>query len=73
MGLKAIARMLNEEKRKTPAQMQLELLGKRMPEKLEQIKKKYLWEGTMVSRILQEEAYTGTLICVSVKPYVGLR
>ena len=63
MGLKAIARMLNEEKRKTPAQMQLELLGKRMPEKLEQIKKKYLWESTMVSRILQEEAYTGTLIC----------
>ena len=63
MGLKAIARMLNEEKRKTPAQMQMELLGKRMPEKLEQIKKKYLWEGTMVSRILQEEAYTGTLIC----------
>ena len=63
MGLKAIARMLNEEKRKTPAQMQLELLGKRMPEKLEAIKKKYLWEGTMVSRILQEEAYTGTLIC----------
>ena len=63
MGLKAIARMLNEEKRKTPAQMQLELLGKRMPEKLEQIKKKYLWDGTMVGRILQEEAYTGTLIC----------
>ena len=63
MGLKAIARMLNEEKRKTPAQMQLELLGKRMPEKQEQIKKKYLWESTMVSRILQEEAYTGTLIC----------
>ena len=63
MGLKAIARMLNEEKRKTPARMQLELLGKRMPEKLEQIKKKYLWEGTMVGRILQEEAYTGTLIC----------
>ena len=62
-GLKAIARMLNEEKRKTPAQMQLELLGKRMPEKLEAIKKKYLWDGTMVSRILQEEAYTGTLIC----------
>ena len=63
MGLKAIARMLNEDKRKTPAQMQLELLGKRMPEKLEAIKKKYLWDGTMVSRILQEEAYTGTLIC----------
>lgn len=40
MGLKAIARMLNEEKRKTPAQMQMVLLGKRMPERLEnEIKK----------------------------------
>lgn len=64
MGLKAIARMLNEEKRKTPAQMQLELLGKRMPERLEkEIKKKYLWDGTMVSRILRDESYAGTLIC----------
>ena len=64
MGLKAIARMLNEQKRKTPARMQRELLGKRMPERLEQeIKKKYLWDGTMVSRILKDEAYTGTLIC----------
>lgn len=63
MGLKAIARMLNEQKRKTPARMQRELLGKRMPERLEQeIKKKYLWDGTMVSRILKDEAYTGTLI-----------
>ena len=64
MGLKAIARMLSEQKRKTPARMQRELLGKRMPERLEQeIKKKYLWDGTMVSRILKDEAYTGTLIC----------
>ena len=64
MGLKAIARMLNEEKRKTPAQMQMVLLGKRMPERLEnEIKKKYLWGGTMVSRLLKDEAYTGTLIC----------
>lgn len=64
MGVKAIARMLNEQKRKTPAQMQMELLGKRMPERLEtEIKKKYLWDGTMVSRILRDEAYTGTLIC----------
>ena len=64
MGLKAIARMLNEEKRKTPAQMQLALLGKRMPERLEtEIKKKYLWDGTMVGRLLKDEAYTGTLIC----------
>ena len=64
MGLKAIARMLNEEKRKTPAQMQMALLGKRMPERLEaKIKKKYLWDGTMVGRLLKDEAYTGTLIC----------
>lgn len=64
MGLKAIARMLNEEKRKTPAQMQMALLGKRMPERLEtEIKKKYLWEGTMVGRLLKDEAYIGTLIC----------
>ena len=64
MGLKSIARMLNEQKWKTPARMQRELLGKRMPERLEQeIKKKYLWDGTMISRILKDEAYTGTLIC----------
>ena len=63
VGMKAIARTLNEEKRKTPAQMQRELLGKRMPEQQERIRKKYLWESTMISRILREEAYTGTLIC----------
>ena len=64
MGLKAIARLLNEEMRKTPAQMQMALLGKRMPERLEtEIKKKYLWDGTMVGRLLKDEAYTGTLIC----------
>ena len=63
-GLKAIARLLNEEKRKTPAQMQMWLIGKRMPERLErEVKKKYLWDATMVSRILQDETYTGTLIC----------
>ena len=63
VGMKTIARTLNEEKRKTPAQMQRELLGKRMPEQQERIRKKYLWESTMISRILREEAYTGTLIC----------
>ena len=64
MGLKAIARMLNEGQYKTPAQMQKDLLGKRMPKKLEEnIRKKYLWDATMVSRILQDEAYAGTLIC----------
>lgn len=62
-GLKAIARMLNEQKRKTPAQMQLELLNKRQPYTNDGIKKKHIWDATMVSRILRDESYIGTLIC----------
>lgn len=62
-GLKAIARMLNEQKRKTPALIQLELLHKRLPNTQTGILKKYLWDGRMVSRILQDESYIGTLIC----------
>ena len=62
-GMKAIARMLTEQKHKTPAQMQLALLNKRMPNTYNSIKKKYLWDATMVSRILQDESYIGTLIC----------
>jgi len=63
MGFKAIARMLNEQNHKTPAKMQRELIGKKLPRDQEKLLKKYLWDATMVSRILQEEAYTGTLIC----------
>lgn len=63
LGMKAIARKLNEEKRKTPAQIQLELIQKRQPKTYDHIHKKNIWDATMVSRILQEEAYTGTLIC----------
>lgn len=63
MGFKAIAKMLNQQRRKTPAKMQLELIGKRMPRDQEKVLKKYLWDATMVKRILQDEAYTGTLIC----------
>ena len=62
-GVKAIAAMLNENGNKTPALMQKHLTGKRLPEKQERIIKKYLWDATMVSRILQDESYTGTLIC----------
>ena len=57
MGFKAIARMLNEQNHKTPAKMHLELIGKKMPRDQEKILKKYLCDATMVSRILQEEAY----------------
>ena len=62
-GMKAVAKLLNEQNRKTPAQMQKELIGKRMPRAYEAIKKKYLWDGGMVSRILKDESYTGTLLC----------
>ena len=62
-GLKAIARMLNERKCKTPAQMQLEMLNKRLPYTQDHISKKYLWDATMKARILRDESYVGTLIC----------
>lgn len=62
-GLKAIAKMLNEQKRKTPALTQLGLLNKHTPNTQDSILKKYLWDGRMVGRILQDESYIGTLIC----------
>lgn len=62
-GMKTIARMLNEQRRKTPALMQMELLNKRLPNTQDGILKKYLWDATMVARILRDESYIGTLIC----------
>ena len=62
-GMKAIARTLNEQRRKTPALMQTELLNKRLPNTQDGILKKYLWDATMVARILRDESYIGTLIC----------
>ena len=62
-GMKAIARTLNEQRRKTPALMQAELLNKRLPNTQDGILKKYLWDATMVTRILRDESYIGTLIC----------
>ena len=62
-GLKAIAKMLNEQKRKTPVLTQLGLLNKHTPNTQDGIIKKYLWDGRMVGRILQDESYIGTLIC----------
>lgn len=62
-GLKAIARLLNEQGRKTPALMQMNLLNKRLPNTQDGILKKYLWDATMVGRILKDESYIGTLIC----------
>ena len=62
-GMKAIARTPNEQRRKTPASMQMELLNKRLPNTQDGILKKYLWDTTMVARILRDESYIGTLIC----------
>ena len=62
-GMKTIARTLNEQKRKTPALMQLELLNKSLPNTQDVILKKYLWDATMIARILRDESYVGTLIC----------
>lgn len=62
-GMKTIARTLNEQRRKTPALMQVELLSKRLPNTQDGILKKYLWDATMVARILKDESYIGTLIC----------
>ncbi len=62
-GMKAIARTLNEQRRKTPALIQMELLNKRLPNTQDGILKKYLWDATMVGRILKDESYIGTLIC----------
>lgn len=62
-GMKAIARTLNEQRRKTPALMQMELLNKRLPNTQDGILKKYLWDATVVGCILKDESYIGTLIC----------
>ena len=62
-GMKAIARTLNEQRRKTPALMHAGLLNKRLPNTQDGILKKYLWDATMVARILRDESYIGTLIC----------
>ena len=43
--------------------MQAELLNKRLPNTQDGILKKYLWDATMVARILRDESYIGTLIC----------
>ena len=62
-GMKAIARTLNEQQRKTPALVQLEPLNKSLPNTQDGILKKYLWDATMIARILKDESYVGTLIC----------
>lgn len=56
VGLKEIARNLNEQGCKTPAQLQNERCGKRNPQL-----KRYLWSYTSVKNVLTDESYTGVL------------
>jgi len=62
-GLKNIAQTLNNEGVKTPRFYQQKYIGKGIPYTKPEITSRYLWEGTAVKRILQNEFYTGTVVC----------
>lgn len=62
-GIKAIAKMLNDEGVKSPGYYQQKLLGKKPGRNKPEIARRFLWENTGVKRILQNEFYVGTLIC----------
>lgn len=62
-GLKNIAQKLNAEGIKTPRYYQQKYIGKGIPSSKPEITSRYLWEGTAVKRILQNEFYTGTVVC----------
>ncbi len=62
-GLKNIAQTLNNESVKTPRFYQQKYIGKGIPYTKPEITSRYLWEGTAVKRILQNEFYTGTVVC----------
>ena len=56
MTLMPISRILNQEQCKTPAQLQMELYGKKKPDV-----RQFLWSYTSVKNILQDESYVGVL------------
>ena len=56
MTLMPISRVLNQEERKTPAQLQMELYGKKKSDV-----RQFLWSYTSVKNILQDESYVGVL------------
>lgn len=62
-GLKNIAQTLNNEGVKTPRFYQQKYIGKGIPYTKPEITSRYLWEGTAVKRILQNEFYIGTVVC----------
>jgi len=56
MTLMPISRVLNQEERKTPAQIQMELYSKKKADV-----RQFLWSYTSVKNILQDESYVGVL------------
>ena len=62
-GIKAIAKMLNADGIKSAGYWQKQLLGKNLGWNKPEIAHRFLWENTAVKRILQNEFYTGTVVC----------
>jgi len=62
-GFSSIAIKLNEEGIRSPQYYQNTRYNKKDPITRPDICKKYLWTGTTVKRILENEFYKGTLVC----------
>ena len=62
-GLKAIAKILNDERVKSPQYYQNKMYNKTLPCNKPEITGRYLWVNTTIKRILQNEFYIGTLTC----------
>ncbi len=62
-GMKAIANILNAEGIKSPGYYQNKYIGKKHGYNKPEIANRYLWNGTSVKRILDNEFYTGTVVC----------
>lgn len=62
-GLKAIAKILNDEGIKSPQYYQNKMYNKTLPCNKPEITGRYLWVNTTIKRILQNEFYIGTLTC----------
>ena len=62
-GLKAIAKILNDEGIKSPQYYQNKMYNKSLPCTKPEITGRYLWVNTTVKRILQNEFYIGTVVC----------
>ena len=62
-GMKSIAHILNSEGVKAPGYYQNKYIGKKHGYNKPEIANRYLWNGTTVKRILDNEFYTGTVVC----------